>query len=137
YSDAFYQLCARRLRTNGVLVTQATSPFFAREAFWCIVQTIDAAHSPELPESGMRALPYHVNVPSFGEWGFVMTGKRSIDPEQLSVSVPTRFLNTETLRTMFTFGNDIQTPEKKLNINRLEHPVLYTYYEKGWGTFND
>ena len=137
YSDSFYRLCTRRLRAKGVLVTQATSPYFARDAFWCIVQTIDATASAELPESGVKALPYHVNVPAFGEWGFVMGTKHPLDPLRLSVSVETRFLNTEKLQAMFAFGKDIQMPEKELNINRLEHPVLYTYYEKGWGTFNE
>lgn len=137
YSNSFYRLCARRLRPNGVLVTQATSPYFAYKAFWCIAKTIDSTYSVELPESGVRALPYHVNVPSFGEWGFVIGVKRSIDPNSLSVSVETRFLNTETLRSMFAFGKDIQPPEKDLTINSLQHPVLYTYYEKGWGAFNE
>ena len=137
YSDSFYRVCARRLRPHGVMITQATSPYFAREAFWCIVRTIDATYSTELPEAGLQSLPYHANIPSFGEWGFVMGTKRPVEPERLSVSVQTRFLDTETLHAMFAFGKDIQQPETVLNINRLEHPVLYTYYEKGWQTFNE
>jgi len=50
YSRAFYAMAARRLTAGGVLVTQATSPYFAPEAFWCIVATIEGA-----VRSGFRA----------------------------------------------------------------------------------
>lgn len=137
YSDTFYRLCARRLRANGVLVTQATSPFFAREAFWCIAQTMMAVNRPDLPETDIFVAPYHVNIPSFGEWGFVMAGRRPIQPDALSVSVETRFLNTAVLRAMFAFGNDISPPDTPLKVNRLEQPVLYTYYARGWNAFHE
>ena len=138
YSVAFYALCARRLSSAGVLATQATSPFFAREAFWCIVETVRATAAMNSPASTLFPAPYHVNIPSFGEWGFVMAGKRPLVPEQLEVSVATRFLNTEVLRSMFVFGNDIQPPPAgTIDINYLEHPILYTYYEQGWAQFNE
>ncbi len=137
YSDAFYRLCVRRLRANGVFVTQATSPFFARDAFWCIVETIASIQSPDLPEASARPAPYHINIPSFGEWGFVLAVKRPFDPRQLAISVETRFLNNDTLRAMFAFGKDILPPAQTPDINRLEHPILSTYYERGWSTFNE
>jgi spermidine synthase len=135
YSRSFYMLCLRRLSAAGVLVTQATSPFFAPEAFWCIVETIKAAHGhqPGLPPIDLQ--PYHVHVPSFGEWGFVMAAKKAIDPEQLSPSVPTRFLNPGSLRAMFSFGDDMQALQT-IAVNRLDQPVLYTYYQKGWRRYN-
>jgi len=136
YSKSFYALCARRLRSGGVLVTQATSPFFAPEAFWCIVKTLGNAVTAAAGLDGLVALPFHVNVPSFGEWGFAMAARHTIDPERLSVSVPTRFLNTKRLQAMFTFGKDAGPPEK-LAINRLELPVLDEYYKRGWGRFHD
>ena len=43
---------------------QAGSPYFARESFWGIEATLRAA--------GWRTTPYHVDVPSFGDWGFVL-----------------------------------------------------------------
>ena len=137
YSDAFYRLCVRRLRERGVLVTQATSPFFAREAFWSIAQTIASTQSPELPETSVYPLPYHLNIPSFGEWGFVMAAKRPLNPQQLAISVETRFLNDATLHAMFAFGKDIEPPAPMPDINRLEHPILSTYYARGWSRFNE
>ena len=64
YSTAFYRLLARRLSPHGRVVVQGTSPLFARASFWCIERT--------LREAGFRTAPYHVYVPSFGEWGFVL-----------------------------------------------------------------
>ncbi|MFC1896741.1 polyamine aminopropyltransferase [Thermodesulfobacteriota bacterium] len=63
YSRAFYTLCLRRLSDTGVLATQATSPFYARNAFSCIVRTIGHAgvDHPDLPRLHPR--PYHINVP--------------------------------------------------------------------------
>ena len=48
------------------MVVQSTSPMFARDSYWCIAGTIKQA--------GMLTYPYHVYVPSFGEWGFVLAG---------------------------------------------------------------
>ncbi len=137
YSVTFYTLCARRLRPNGVLVTQATSPFFARRAYWCIMKTLAATGERHLPSSTVFPVPYHANVPSFGEWGFVMAGKRRIAPEKLAISVETRFLNTERLHALFAFGEDIMPAPEDVTVNRLEHPVLYTYYIQGWSRFNE
>jgi spermidine synthase len=49
-------------------VVQTTSPLIARKSFWTVVATIEAA--------GLTATGYHAHVPSFGEWGFVIAGRR-------------------------------------------------------------
>jgi spermidine synthase len=136
YSKSFYALCARRLRSGGVITTQATSPFFAPEAFWCIVKTLESAVNPVNALDGLTAVPFHVNVPSFGEWGFVMAARHTIDPQRLTVSVPTRFLNQARLQAMFSFGEDTGPPAN-LKINRLEFPVLDEYYKRGWRRFHE
>ncbi len=136
YSTAFYALCSRRLKMGGVMATQATSPFFAPEAFWCIVATIEGAAAPGDDMAGLVATPYHVHVPSFGEWGFVLAAKYTTDPQSVSVTVDTRFLTTETLRGMFNFPKDLTTSET-LKINRMDQPVLYRYYRRGWERFNE
>ena len=45
---------------------------FARKSFWCIDETIKQA--------GYRTFPYHVYVPSFGEWGFVLASRDDYTP---------------------------------------------------------
>ncbi len=136
YSKSFYELCNRRLTAGGVLVTQATSPFFAPEAFWCIEKTIEASgvHLPGLPR--LAPVAYHINVPSFGDWGFVLAGRKPIKPEHLAPSVPTAYLNRDSLQAMFSFGGDTRA-RKPLEINRLDRPVLFTYYKEGWVTYNN
>ena len=66
YTTAFYKAVARHLSDQGLMVVQSTSPMFARDSYWCIAETIKQA--------GMLTYPYHVYVPSFGEWGFVLAG---------------------------------------------------------------
>lgn len=64
YTRGFYELLAHRLGPGGVIVTQATSPFFAPRAFLTIWKT--------LREAGLVAVPYHAHVPTMGEWGWVI-----------------------------------------------------------------
>ncbi|HEY2406768.1 MAG TPA: polyamine aminopropyltransferase, partial [Polyangiaceae bacterium] len=42
YSTAFYRAARARLSPGGVMVVQATSPLFARAAFWCVATTLEA-----------------------------------------------------------------------------------------------
>ena len=70
YSVAFYQRIARRLSVGGVLITQATSPWFARRAFWSIGNTVEEVFE--------NVRPAAVYVPSFGLWGFFIAAKHSL-----------------------------------------------------------
>jgi spermidine synthase len=136
YSGSFYALIARRLSLGGVLATQATSPFFAPRAFWCIVNTVENALALHPDLDRLEALPYHAHVPSFGEWGFVLAARREIEPEKLSPSVEVRFLDTATLHGMFAFSPDLERPDG-LAVNTLENPVLAGYYREGWKSMNE
>ena len=60
----FYRPPRRHLSAQGLMVVQSTSPMFARDSYWCIAATVKQA--------GLQTYPYHVYVPSFGEWGFVI-----------------------------------------------------------------
>ncbi|MGH6629940.1 MAG: polyamine aminopropyltransferase, partial [Burkholderiales bacterium] len=92
YSAPFFRLLARHLAPHGVIATQATSPVAAREAFWCIVATLEAA--------GLRTAPYHAIVPSFGDWGFVISSREGYrEPSRLPEGLA--FLSMEVLRTLF------------------------------------
>jgi predicted membrane-bound spermidine synthase len=65
-----------------------------------------------------------------------MASKYDIDYKTLAPSVPTRFLNRETLRSMFSFGLDMK-PREEVEINTLENAILYRYYKQGWQMFNE
>ena len=127
YSTWFFGMARGRLRPGGVFATQATSPFHTRKTFWAIHETLRATGFTHLR-------PYHVNVPSFGEWGFVMATDAAIDPGAplaYRTDVPTRFLEPALLPTMTYFPQDITDPGD-LRPNRLDKPILLDYFLEEW-----
>jgi spermidine synthase len=120
YTRAFYRLLATRLAPDAVFVVQSTSPYLAPQAYWCIVRTLEAA--------GLTALPYHVHVPSFGDWGYVLASMQPIEPPQrLAPGLRHRFLTDEVLPGLFVFPADQRAPE--VGINQLNDQLLVHYYE--------
>jgi spermidine synthase len=121
YTTAFYRLLAKHLSRNATFVVQSTSPLFARQSYWCIVRTIESA--------GLKANPYHVYVPSFGEWGFVLGGQWEYQPSaQLPMGL--RFLTAANVPELFRFPLDMQRVPAEAN--RLNDQVLVRYYEREW-----
>lgn len=118
YSAEFYRLVRRHLAASGVFVTQASSPFFSRDAFWCIAKTVEAA--------GLRTAPYHAYVPSFGDWGFVLAGHVPVRREGLALKVPTRFLTSRTLPELFALPAD--EAEIAVDVSTMDRPVIMQYY---------
>jgi spermidine synthase len=121
YTTAFYRLLARHLSAQGLVVVQSTSPLFARQSYWCIVET--------LKQAGLRTYPYHVYVPSFGEWGFVLAG---LAPYEAPTRLPAglRFLSIRDVPELFRFPNDMLPVDAEPN--RLNDQVLVRYYERDW-----
>jgi len=121
YTTGFYRLLARHVSRGGWLVVQSTSPLFARQSYWCIVET--------LKQAGLRTFPYHVYVPSFGEWGFVLAGMNPYEPPP-ALPAGLRFLSPAVLPELFHFSVDM-TPVAA-EPNRLNDQVLVRYYERDW-----
>jgi spermidine synthase len=140
YTVTFYQGVRKIMPASGVLVVQSSSPYFARRVFWCIEKTLAAA--------GFGTYPYHVWIPSFEAWGFVMaTPKRTedgtreggvelpqVDVSTLSVQVKTQFLTDAVLRGMFDFPKDMALESVKLpiDVNRLDHHPIVGYHAESW-----
>lgn len=122
YSVPMYRMVARHLKPQGRLVVQSTSPYFAPHAYWCIVQTLKTA--------GFHTWPYHLYVPSFGDWGFVLADKNNGFGIPARYEVPTRFLDAEISREMFHFPRDMQVKDVKPNY--LNTQSLVDYYEQDW-----
>ncbi len=125
YSTAFYQLLKKHLTPQATVVIQSTSPLFARRSYWCIVNTLSAA--------GFVTSPYHLWVPSFGEWGYVLA---SAQPTSIQHPLPDglRFLTLEHLPNLFAFPKDMQSLPSE--VNRLNNQVLVRYYDEEWSRWN-
>ncbi|MGK7940476.1 MAG: polyamine aminopropyltransferase [Crocosphaera sp.] len=118
YTEGFYRRLMSCLGNDGVLVTQASSPFFAPKVLSCIVKTLSAA--------GLAAKPYMIDVPSFGPWGFVLASRNPIDAQQLELPINTRFLTPQMLSHLFELPKDIPIYDD-VSINRLSHPIIVRY----------
>jgi len=135
YAEGTFRMARRRLHEGGALTTQATSPFYAPEAFWCIVRTLEAATEGTV-EGGPRGLavtPYHVYVPSFGEWGFALATDTGEAPT-LPAGLELRYLNQAMTTAMFRLPEDLAP--RDVEVNRLGTAVLARYYEKGYRSWN-
>jgi spermidine synthase len=122
YTSSFYALLAQRLSASGYAVIQTTSPLVARQSFWTVATTIESV--------GLHATPYHANVPTFGEWGYIIASHR---PWHMPASLPEglRFLGPDTLSLLFDFPKDMSRVPAE--VNRLSNQVLVTTYELEWG----
>ncbi len=128
FSREFYRAIKSLLAPDGLLVVQSTSPFHAKEAFLCIGRTLSSA--------GMETLPYHDNIPSFGDWGWIIAwseNKRVTPPnlKNVDVPVPTKYVTTETIQAASAFGKGM-LDSKRTDVNTRMHPVLLTLYSEGW-----
>ncbi len=110
----------KHVSENGLVVVQSTSPMFSRQSYWCIVDT--------LKQAGFQTWPYHVYVPSFGEWGFTLAGKTWQPPRTLPAGL--RFLTVSTIPELFDFPEDMKPVDAE--VNRLNDQILVRYYEKEW-----
>ena len=125
YSDAFYRRVSRRLSVGGVMITQATSPWFARRAFWSIGSTIEKVFESVRPAT--------VYVPSFGLWGFFIAAHHSLEQPQREMHVG-RFTNNETLADVLEMPADL--PRLTVEINRNHSLPVIDYYREGWEVLN-
>ncbi|MEO0557345.1 MAG: polyamine aminopropyltransferase [Bacteroidota bacterium] len=124
YSRPFYEMLRQRLGMGAMVAVQSTSPYFAREAFWSIVATAEAAD--------LHPVPYHVYVPSFGDWGFFLGSTHAVNPERFGLpnELTPRFLTPREFEAAQTFSPDIDRLD--VNINTLDDPILLRYYQHGW-----
>jgi spermidine synthase len=126
YSKEFYTKVRRHLAPAGIMAVQATSPYLSRESFLCIGRTLVSA--------GFSILPFHENVPSFGDWGWYLgvwpqaaaqTFEKEID--RLTFTVPTRYLTPAVFQSQTVFGKGM-LDARHTEINTLLFPVLLTFY---------
>ncbi|MCO7224604.1 polyamine aminopropyltransferase [Pleionea sp. CnH1-48] len=118
YSKEFYTMIKRRMDDKGYVVSQSSSPFFTRNTFWCIEETLDFVFDD--------TLSYHASIPSFGVWGFNLASMNGIIPDDFSFEVATRYLDDSTMQAAMVFGKDVA--EVASPVNTIMEPKLYQLY---------
>jgi len=124
YTDSFYRLLKTHLAPNGLVTIQSTSPYVARKAFWCVDETLRSV--------GFETMPYHVLVPSFGDWGYVMASFSKI-PESMKLPEGLSFLDEKTTKTFFEFPRDMA--RVPVGINRLNNQILVRIFDDEWAVY--
>ncbi|UOR11934.1 polyamine aminopropyltransferase [Halobacillus amylolyticus] len=134
YTKEFYSLVRNHLAPGGAAMVQATSPVFATEVYWTISETIAS--------TGLSIENFHVDIPSFGNWGFVMASRELIDVGSLDIKKKTEFLTDELLKSMTVFGKDEDREivnrdgeTVTLEPNTLIDPNLIQKYEQAWQNY--
>jgi spermidine synthase len=126
YTLSFYQRLDQRLAAGGYMVVQTSSPLIARRSYWTVATTIEAA--------GLATTPYHAHVPSFGEWGFILAGRRPWTPPT-TLPAGLRFITPQSWPALLDFPPDMARVPAE--VNRLSNQVLVHTFEAEWGKVHE
>ncbi len=129
YSAYFYRQLAGMLSGDGALAVQSTSPYHSKKAFLSIGKTVQ--------EAGLLAEQYHTNVPSFGEWGWTIATKMGKTAfQRIKASEASRLrsqvVDHDFIVGAFSFPKPFYRELDRIEVNRLNSPVLYKYHSEGW-----
>ncbi len=133
FSVEFYGMLSRWIAPTSRVVLQASSPYFAPLVFWDIEVNLRAA--------GFNTTAFHVDVPSFGDWGFHLA---TFDPAEIPGTPPLlqlpddrpalRFLTPEVLTAGQAFPPD-QRPTEVLQPSTLLQPHILDYQQRSWRAY--
>lgn len=126
YSDTFYRALKNVMRPEGIVVIQSTSPYYAKNSFWCVVDTLKSV--------GFLATPYHAYVPSFGDWGYVLASQVPFAPAK-SYPEGLRYMTPDAMAQMLEFPKDMQPTVHA--VNKLNNQTLVHLFESEWGEYVD
>ncbi|WP_162197182.1 polyamine aminopropyltransferase [Loktanella sp. S4079] len=118
YSVEFYAMVSAIMTDDGALVTQSSSPFFARNAYWSVARTLEDIF-PEV-------ISYQSSVPSFGIWGFNIASKTTDTPLR-PFPENLRSMTADTFAASQFFTTDL-TPNKPIPVNSIFDPKIYHLY---------
>jgi len=145
YSRGFYQRIFKKLSKNGIVVQQSTSPYHTKEVFLTIGRTMEAG--------GLTVVPYHENIPTFGEWGFWIGGRdidfgsnystkllerlKSLDYNSVieerfvEKGEQLQFITSDIIQSSFNFGkNMLETEDEK--VNTIVTDIIFEQYYNAW-----
>lgn len=123
YTREMFTQMYKFLTTDGIIVCQSNSPKQAPVLYWSIAKTLKSV--------GLHTLSYHVNVPSFGDWGFHIAGFKSLKWKTNKISVTTETLPID-LSLLTNFSPQILSAKHNAIVNSLEslslHEIWNDYY---------
>jgi spermidine synthase len=129
YSVEFYHLLGRVLNPGSRVMVQGGSPFFAPKSYWSIATTID--------EADYATTEYQVDVPSFGNWGFILaTPGADGPPPPLRLAEdapPLRFLDDAVLEAATVFPLDRRPQD--VRASTLMDPAVLEYTRHEWQNY--
>lgn len=126
YTRNFYETLRAALHPDGLAVVQSTSPFFAPRSFWCVEHTMHTVFQ--------EVRPYHIYVPSFGEWGFMLTAPETSIVHRAPVRRVDglKFYDFE-LGKYDDFPADMRRND--VEVNRLDNQILVRYFDEEWSKY--
>lgn len=120
YTVEFYRACLASLQPNGVLASQALSPYFQTGHHLTILETMRSA--------GFDVVNFHNQVPTIGQWGWVIGSPNMQDLkdrlQHVNPTVPTKWWSREAMNMMLSFGKTSYFPEAEIKVNTIANPSL-------------
>lgn len=125
YTVEFYSLVRESMAEDGRLVVQAGSPYFAPEAYWSVEHSLE--------ETGFATVPYHVDVPTFGNWGFYLASAEGEPELDVPEDAPAlEFLDDELLAAAQVFPKDRRQEREAAEASTMMHPRIIGYHQGAW-----
>lgn len=124
YSTLFYFNLKKKLNKDSIIVVQSTSPYFAPKSFWCINSTLGYCFN--------QTQPFHVYLPSFGEWGFSIASDELITQKVYRRIQGLRFYNNDFSNFCF-FPKDMKID--KVEVNKINNQYLVNSFNKEWSKY--
>jgi spermidine synthase len=126
YSQEFFEALRKNCSPKVFIAIQSTSPLHAPETFFCIGRTLKAA--------GWTCIPYHENVPTFGDWGWYLGWSQNIERNEVTknfikskeYSIPTKHATPQQFVASTIFGKNIKSTH--LTINTRNNPLIVNHY---------
>ncbi|PID52094.1 MAG: spermidine synthase [Candidatus Moraniibacteriota bacterium] len=132
YSREFYRKLQWIMHDDTIVAIQSTSPYHAKEAFLTIQRTMNAA--------GLKTIPYRQNIPSFGDWGYMLAWRGAISVKSMkdkirdvdNFHITTDFITPDVMIASMAFGKN-ELVSKNTCVNSLMMPCLLNQYiDYGW-----
>ncbi|MFF7162482.1 polyamine aminopropyltransferase [Streptomyces sp. NPDC008086] len=128
YSVEFYHLLGQVLTPQSRVMVQSGSPFFAPKTYWSIAKTIETA--------GYSTTEFQVDVPSFGNWGYVLAAPRGSTPPPLRLASDAprlRYLDEAVLKAAAVFPVDRRRQD--VRPSTLMDPAVLEYVLDEWENY--